>query len=182
MKRLLSALVFAAVTCAAGSSVSAEPGGAILTVAGADVTAPNRGRTEEFSDPFFLYNDQSFERARSFALADLKAMPQHDILVDGEDWAAPITASGPRLADVLAKAGVAESTTISIVALDGYTQEFTQEDREAHDWVLSLTIDGEPLGLGGRGPLWLLRDTTGETIKPGQRSKWVWAAYLIRAD
>ncbi len=161
---------------------AAEPGPTILTIAGPAVTEPNRGPTDAFADPFFVFNEQSFETARAFDLATLQALPQARITAEVEDWPGPVTGEGPRLADVLAAAGVGGEAKITVIAIDGYAAELTPEERQATDWVLTHTANDTPLGLGGRGPLWLLRDTGGEAVPSDEQTPWVWATILILAE
>jgi hypothetical protein len=65
-----------------------------------------------------------------------------------------VTVAGPRLLDVLTKAG-ARGDKLVVQAIDGYQVEFDTET-VTRDFVLALQMDGAPLDIGGRGPVWLV--------------------------
>ena len=77
------------------------------------------------------------------------------------------------------KIAKAEKTTISLVALDGYAAELDAALQSSHKWILALAMDGRPLGIGGRGPLWLARDTGGGKAGEEELMKWVWSVFYI---
>lgn len=176
----------AALPVSAPRAESAEAGAAsgpdVITVMGPAVTAPNRGPIDPFEDAFFAFQGLAFEAAHAFSLASLGAMEQvaAETRLPGRD--APIAVSGPRLAALLAAAGVGEGASVSVVALDGYTIELAPDDRRAHDWIVATHMGGAPLGLGGRGPGWLLYDTGGAEISEEEAARWVWSIVAIRAE
>ena len=179
---VLIAVMMVGLLCAGGrEGRAAGDGVAVLTVVGA-VTKTNREAFDAFHDAFFKYHDRTFERAFAFDRNALGALPQIAIAAQAEGWPAAVRATGPRLKDVLAAAGVAETATVTAFALDGYGVEFTPAQRAAHDWVLAIDVNGAPLGLGGRGPAWLLYDTgNGKAMGPAEEA-WVWAVFLLSAE
>jgi hypothetical protein len=67
------------------------------------------------------------------------------------------------------------------MAINGYAGWLSPEDIDASDWILALSADGVPLGLGQQGPLWLLnRRAEGEKPSAMQEAHWVWALYYIK--
>lgn len=154
---------------------------AVLTVIGA-VSKTNRGAFDTFHDAFFKYHDRTFERAFAFDRNALGALPQATVTARAEGWSAAVRATGPRLKDVLAAAGVAETATVTAFALDGYGVEFTPAERAAHDWILAIDINGTPLGLGGRGPAWVLYDTGAGVATGAEEEAWVWSVFLLSAE
>lgn len=86
------------------------------------------------------------------------------------------------MADVLASAGMDRATTITAVALDGYAVEITADVRDAHDWIVAIAADGRPLGVGGRGPAWLLYDSGGGAVSEEEEARWVWSMFLITTE
>lgn len=136
----------------AGAGDSAEP--VVLTVTG-NVAKPNRGPVDPFEDAVFAHLDVKFDKGFTFTLADLKALPQKTVKVRYPEWPREIEAAGPSIADVLKAAG-AEGKKILVQAIDGYAPEFTGEDIARDKMILALSAEGKALGLGGRGPLWLL--------------------------
>ena len=58
----------------------------------------------------------------------------------------------------------------------GYTE------RAAEDWVLALEANGAALGVGDRGPLWLLFDTGGTAVEDDGTNKWVYSIFTIKVE
>ena len=162
-------------------ALAEETGPTVLTVTGA-VSESNRPPFDPFADSLFAYHELKFEKAYSFDRAALSALPQVELVANATNWQRPVSASGPRLADVLAKAGVAPEAGITLVALDGYAVELTAAERQAKDWVLALSADGAPLSIGGRGPLWLLDDTGGEALTDDGDAKWIYSIFTVKAE
>lgn len=174
-----SSALLALIACWALSlpAVADEP--VVLTIHDG-ISTTNRGPVDGFRDVFFKFNDIAFDAAYELGLATLAELPQATVTANAESFPAPITASGARLDAVLALVGAAPDATITIQALDGYSAEITAEMRQKTTWVLASEVDGAPIGLGGRGPLWLLPETNGATAPSDESSRWVWAAFLIR--
>ena len=90
--------------------------------------------------------------------------------------------SGPRLTDVLDAAGC-RGGALDTLALDGFRFRLSRVDVEARDWVLVTRADGRPLGVGERGPLWLVfnppghRPATEKEIGLGP-----WALFFIQCE
>ncbi|MFZ4809115.1 MAG: hypothetical protein ACOYLQ_17825 [Hyphomicrobiaceae bacterium] len=158
------------------ASSAAEP--AVVTLIG-KVGTTNRGPFDPFRDAFLKFRDKKFDKAFAFTHEMLAKLPQVSVTARAEGWPAAVKATGPRLADVLKAAGVAADAKIAAGALDGYTIEFTPADRQAHDWIVAIDADGQPLAIGGRGPTWLIRDTAGAAVKPEVEAPWVWSLYII---
>ena len=153
----LAAIVFAALpllgTLALPTSVASGQEPVILTVTGAVETA-NRLPFDAFEDALFGIYGEAFEQAYTFTRADLLALPQHETTARYPDWPRSADVSGPRLLDVLARAG-AQGGRILVQAVDGYSPEFLRGEVN-ENFILALELEGEPLPLGGRGPLWLV--------------------------
>ena len=57
------------------------------------------------------------------------------------------------------------------------------KNAQAHDWVLATRTDGRALGIGERGPLWLVFDPLGERpATKDESSMWPWAVFLIQCE
>ena len=68
----------------------------------------------------------------------------------------------------------------TFVATDGYRGYLLPEDIKASDYILALEADGEPLGIGQQGPLWLMNTRKeGETVGKDNRGSRVWALVYI---
>ena len=54
------------------------------------------------------------------------------------------------------------------------------EDMDGSDWILALSADGEPLGIGQQGPIWLINTRgEGETVGEDRRGSHVWAVVYM---
>ncbi|MDJ0950655.1 MAG: hypothetical protein QNJ94_17215 [Alphaproteobacteria bacterium] len=159
---------------------NAPQGPVVLTVTGA-VAQPNRPAFRPFHDAFLNYHNYSFEAAFAFDRRMLADLPAVSVRARAEGWPDGITAAGPRLRDVLDAAGVAPEAGVTLMALDGFALELNSEDRAAQDWVLALEVDGRSLGIGDRGPAWLLYDTGDEAVSHDAEARWIWSVFLIEA-
>lgn len=175
LPRFLAAL--AAFFMLTGPLAAGEGTGTILTVTG-DISNTNRGRFDQFHDGFLNYHGKTFEKAFEFDRTALSALPQQSITAHAEPWSLAVSMQGPRLADVLAAAG-ATGKPITVYAMDGYGAEMTVDQIAARNWVLALDADGKPLGIGGRGPLWLAYDTGAGKATADEEGAWVWSVFHI---
>ena len=176
-----TAVALLLVVLPATASRAETRGPVVLTVIG-ELGETNRPAFDAFADSFFAYHEITFEKAYAFDRSALLALPQVSLVANASNWPAPVSASGPRLADVLAAAGVAAEAKITLVALDGYAAELDGAARTAEDWVLALEADGSALGVGDRGPLWLLFDTGGTAEADDGTNKWVYSVFTIKVD
>ena len=183
--KLLSAFLVAIV----GLAVWSAPVGAdetikaphILTVIGV-ISNSNRVAFDPFHDAFLKFHEKTFEKAFAFDRPALKALPQVSIKSRAADWPRSVTAKGPRLKDVMDVAGVLRNSRITLFALDGYAAVLESTERADRDWVIAIEVDGQPLGIGGRGPTWLLHDTGDGAITADAEANWVWSIFLIEAE
>ena len=153
-------------------------GPVLLTIAG-KISKPNRGPADEFMDVFFGSQDVEFENARQFDFKTLKELGFKKLTVGYEDWPKKFEFEGPLLRDVLAAAG-ANGETIVVKAIDGYAPEIPLNELETYPVILALKVDGKFLGLGDRGPAWVIypRDDFPE-LSDQDDSKFVWSTYYI---
>lgn len=179
MPRSLFVVLF--LICAVNASGYSVFAGDLVTITG-KVAETNRDGFEPFRDAFFKYHDRSFKKAFAFDRSALLALPQRKVTAQLEGWPGPLSGKGPLLRDVLEIAGVQTGAKLTLMALDGYAAELEPADLSAHDWVLAIEANGEPLGIGGRGPAWLMYDTNDKILAADLEAKWVWSAFLIVAD
>jgi hypothetical protein len=174
----LLAAAFIIACCFARTAAAEQPpavdGAAVVTVTG-NIATTNRGPFDPASDVFFAYHNHSFSRAMQFSREALLRLPQHQVrskvlkLEEAEY-------SGPLVRDVLREAGPTGGT-VRVFAIDGYAAEFQIADLEKKDWILALSRNGKPLGLGDIGPVCLMRGpVAGDTP---EQEHWVWAAFHI---
>ena len=169
-------LGFAASSRAADAPSPAGP--TVLTIVG-KVSQTNRAAFDKFEDPLLAYHERSFATAYAFDRAMLEALGMHRATIAFSGWPRPVEVEGPLLRDVLAAAGAAPET-VNIVALDGFATDLTPGDLASEDWIVAIKEGDHYLGIGQRGPAWVLyapRDGQPATAEDEQR--WPWAVFLI---
>jgi hypothetical protein len=153
----------------------------VVTLAG-KIANTNRPAFDPAADLFLKYHERSFGKAAAFDIPMLEALGLHQVEVKIADWPAPVTVEGPYLKDLLAAVGAA-GDTVSLVALDGYASELNWSDVEALDWIVGIRADGKPLGLGQRGPLWVVYSyPDGRALTAEDELRWPWATFYIEIE
>jgi hypothetical protein len=156
-------------------------GPAVLTVVG-KIGTTNRPAFDQFQDTFFNYHERTFTRAFEFDREMMEALGTRKAVITHAKWPRPVTVEGPLLRDVLAAAGV-KTGKFRITALDGFAVELGPEDLAAQDWIVALKADDRYLGIGERGPSWVVyarRD--GKPAVDEDEVRWPWAAFLIEIE
>ncbi|QDO96724.1 molybdopterin-dependent oxidoreductase [Ferrovibrio terrae] len=184
MLRLLFAPLFA--ICFAVSAQAADlaqPKGPVVLTLHGKIANTNRGALNEFEDAFFKFGSVSFDKAAQFDLAMLEKLGMTSLTVKYDTWPKAYKFEGPLLADVLKAAG-ATGQTIKVYALDGYGAEIPVPELRQYGVLLALKADGKYLGLGGRGPTWVVypRDDKHPALKSHDDAKWVWSALRIEVE
>jgi hypothetical protein len=171
-------LVLLAALIAFPALASAEPSAprdmVVLTVGGL-VGKTNRGPFDPKLDSLLAAQKIDFKSAFAFDREMLLALPQGEVKAQPPEFDAPATFSGPLLREVL---GFIEAAKVKVtfMAVDGYTGWLAPEDIEASDWILALSADGKPLGIGQQGPLWLINTRAeGEGPADDHHDHWIWA-------
>lgn len=182
---LLSGLCVGLVAIVAGPVLAADlrspEGAVVLTVAG-NISAANRPGFDPRRDSFLKYHERKFDRAAQFDRAMLDELGSRKIRIEYAEWAEPVTFTGPRLVDVLRAAGW-RGGSITTLALDGFGTKISRADIDAHDWVLATRANGRPMGIGQRGPLWLVFDPPGNRpATQEEEGQWPWAIFFIQAE
>lgn len=173
IRALLNLLVWMGIFFAAPAW--AEP--VVLTVSG-EITETNRGPINEFDDVLFSKLEVSFDSAYEFTSGDLKALPQVTITARYPNWPSEVTVTGPTLQSILAKVG-ATGGTVSVRAVDGYAPEFNLSEIDTSQFILAIKANDKPLGIGGRGPLWLVFPQDSYKGQPEDDNGLTWAAIHI---
>ena len=156
-------------------------GPVVLTVAGT-VANTNRPAYRDKLDVIFRHHKRTFDRAFAFDRAMLEGLGTVALRIEHAGWGGPMTVSGPLLADVLKTAGC-PGGPLATLALDGFNTEISPETLEAHRWVVATRAEGRPLGLGERGPLWLVFDPPGERPATDEEAdQWPWALFFIECQ
>ena len=144
---------------AAGAAPVAARGPTLLTVTGA-IQRPNRGPLDPVLDQMMYKHKLAFSRAHALDFAAIARLPALTIRPTLEYDARPHVLRGPLLMDVLALAGARppDEATLVLRAVDGYAATITVRQARAQRFIVATHIDGQPLALGGLGPLWAVYD------------------------
>jgi hypothetical protein len=163
----------------------AARGPILLTVSGR-IGAGNRGAFDPALDQMIGKQKIQFDKAHVFDFAALTALPAVTIRPTLEYDSKPHTLKGPLLADVMKAAGVklTDKTTLFLRAVDGYAAQVTAAEASKYRFIVATHLDGQPMALGGLGPLWAVYDADrfpDMAAKPlPARFAWCpWATYHI---
>jgi hypothetical protein len=169
----------------AQNAPKAQKGPTLLTVSGL-TGAGNRGALDPLLDQMMAKQKIKFDKAQAFDFAALAALPAVTIKPTLEYDGKPHTLKGPLLADVLKAGGVkmSDKTTVFLRAVDGYAAQVTAAEIARYRFIIATHMDGQPLSLGGLGPLWAVYDADrfpDMAAKPlPARFAWCpWATYHI---
>jgi hypothetical protein len=88
-------------------------------------------------------------------MAALAALPQVSFRASTPWYVSAREFSGPLLRDVLALAG-AQGRTLRLTALNDYRVEMPREDCERYQVILARLVDGRPIGVRDKGPLFVM--------------------------
>lgn len=143
----------------AAPNPAATRGPALLTLTGA-VGKPNRGPFDPALDQMMHKQKISFEKAYAFDFTTLVNLPAFHIKPTLEYDGKAHGLRGPLLLDVLAFAGASLADTGKLVlrAVDGYAVTMTAAQARAQRFIVATHLDGQPMPLGGLGPLWAVYD------------------------
>ena len=133
------------------------PGPTLLTMSGA-ITRSNRGATDPAQEPLFARQAIHFDKAWALSFADLTRMPANELHATLPFDGKLHTLRGPYLAQVLATAGAAtrDNTRVVLHGLDGTPVSLSLGGLRQYRFIVATHMDGQPLALGGLGPLWAM--------------------------
>lgn len=123
--------------CGAAAWGLEPPGGPVVLRIGGRVRRPNA------------------EGAALFDMAMLERLPQASFTTHTPWYAGPRRFTGPLLRDVLAAAG-AHGAQLRASALNDYHADLPYEDAQQHDPILARLLDGRPMAVRDKGPLFLI--------------------------
>jgi hypothetical protein len=153
----LVAVAASGAVSAAGAPSSRGP--ALLTISGA-IARSNRGPLDPALDQMMHKQQLSFKQAFNFDFAELVRLPSRTIRPTLEYDAKPHSLKGPSLDSVLEQAGAQGGAAAKVVlrAVDGYAVAMTLKEARALGFIVATHLDGQPMPLGGLGPLWAVYD------------------------
>ena len=180
MKRALLALALALALSPALAGAEAQPPRdmVMLTVSGL-VGKTNRGPLDPKHDVLLAQYKAAFNSAFAFDRAMLLALPQGTVTGQPNTFDKPATFSGPVLRELLGSLEAAK-VKVTFLALNGFAGWLAPEDIDGSDWILALSADGVPLGIGQQGPIWLVRSGKHQTdTDDPTHGDWVWNVFYI---
>lgn len=156
---LAAALMAGALPAGVRAAPVAVRGPALLTVTGS-IDKPNRGPFDAVRDQMMHKQKISFERARAFDFAALTNLPARTIRPTLEYDGKAHALRGPLLEEVLKAAGAPQDDAVRLLlrAVDGYAAALTMAQVRAQRMLVATHLDGQPMALGGLGPLWAIHD------------------------
>ena len=156
---LAAALAAGTLPARARAASAALRGPALLTVTGS-IAKPNRGPFDAVRDQMMHKQKISFERARAFDYAALTNLPAHTIRPTLEYDGKAHALRGPLLEELLKAAGAPQDDAVRLLlrAVDGYAAALTLAQVRARRVIVATHLDGQPMALGGLGPLWAIHD------------------------
>ncbi len=183
MKRLLLALLIG--LAALPALAADEPEGSpppkemVLLTVGGLIGNTNRGALDPKKDSLLAAQKASFKNAFAFDRPMLLALEQGTVTAQPPEFDKPATFKGPLLREILGHVEAAK-VKVSFTAVDGYTGWLSPEDIDSSDWIVALEADGQPLGIGQQGPLFLI-NTRAPDFKAddAHHAHWVWALFYI---
>lgn len=95
------------------------------------------------------------ETSAQFDTAMLQALPQHIVTAETPWTEGQSVFSGPLLRDVLDLAG-SRGDNLFLTAINDYQVDVPVSDALTYDVILAMSLNGEPLTIRTRGPLWLI--------------------------
>lgn len=133
----------------------ATKGPALLTISGL-IGAGNRGALDPALDRLLAKQNVAFDKAHIFDAAALAALPQVSIQPTLEYDSKRHTLQGPLLLDAVRATGakVGDQTALLLRAIDGYAVQVDASEAMKRRFILATHIDGQPMALGGLGPVW----------------------------
>jgi hypothetical protein len=158
-RHFLGTAALAAAALPVRAAPPATRGPALLTLTGA-INKSNRGALDPALDQMMHKQRLSFSKAFALDFAALVALPAVTIRPTLEYDGKPHALRGPLLPDVLALAGVhlPDAGKVVLRAVDGYAVTLTGAQARAQRFIVATHLDGQPMPLGGLGPLWAVYD------------------------
>jgi hypothetical protein len=149
----------AALPSRSDAAAPSSDGPTLLTVSGA-IGKSNRGALDPSLDQLMKKHGIAFDKAFTFDAAAIAKLPTVTIKPTIEYDAKPHTLQGPLVETVLQAAGVSPDAKVllGMRAVDGYNVMVSLADARNYRMIVATRIDGQPLPLGGLGPLWVVYD------------------------
>ena len=148
-----------ATTAPSALAATSQSGPTLLTITGA-IGRGNRGPLDKALDQMMAKQQLSFDKAHTFDYRALTSLPAQTIRPTLEYDAKVHSLRGPLLSQVIETTGTRMDNTLKLVlrAIDGYTVNLTLAQARRYRFIVATHLDGQPMPLGGLGPLWAVFD------------------------
>ena len=160
-REFLAALGTTALATTAGPAAAAASSNspALLSVTGA-IGRGNRGPLDKALDQMMVKQQINFDKAHTFDYRALTSLPAQTIRPTLEYDNKAHSLRGPLLSQVIEATGARLDNTHKLVlrAIDGYTVNLTLAQARRYRFIVATHLDGQPMPLGGLGPLWAVFD------------------------
>ena len=158
-RHFLGAALAASTLPAVANAAPPARGPTLLTITGA-IRHGNRGALDPVRDQMMFKQKLAFSRAFALDFAAIAAVPAQTIRPTLEYDGKPHTLRGPLLTDVLDLARVrpGDNSKVLLRAVDGYAAAVPIGQLRAWRFIVATHLDGQPMALGGLGPLWAVFD------------------------
>jgi len=115
-------------------------------------------------------------------LEELRALPQVSLTVDLEFLDGTKEFRGPLLRDVVQIMGHGTGTMAHLTAINDYAIDVPLADFDRYDVILALEMDGMPLSVRDKGPIWVMYPINDheELRDPETNNKLIWQ--LVRLE
>jgi len=105
-------------------------------------------------DPLLIVRGENVQFPITREILEKMPVKEYKALLPGMDDKFH-TVRGPLMRDILALAGV-NGTKMEAMALDQYQIEIPVEDVTRYDVIVATSVDGAPLTVRTKGPIWLV--------------------------
>ena len=176
---LATAMLLSALASTVTAADLEKPDDAVVLTVTGNIQNTNRGAFDPAKDLFLKYHERSFEKAAAFDRDMLEDLGTQKVTISLPEWPAPVRIEGPRLRDLVAAVG-GRGSKVTLLALDGYASEISWEELEALNWIVGIEQDDQDIGLGQRGPLWVVYTyPDGRALTAEDELRWPWATFYI---
>jgi hypothetical protein len=181
MKRAALYLVLAlAVSPALAGSEAGTPRDMVLLTMAGQIGKTNRGPIDAKRDVLLAALKAEFKSAVEFDRAMLLALPQATVTGQPNTFDKPARFSGPELRGLLEHLEAAK-LKVTFMALNGFAGWLAPQDIDGSEWILALSADGVPLGIGQQGPIWLVKSGAHKLDSSDPtHGDWVWNVFYIK--
>jgi hypothetical protein len=158
-----------------------------LALAVAGLAAAGAGRAQpapQSGEPVLVISGKvAAPQGVQLDMAALERLPQHSFTTSTPWTRAPQTFTGPLLRDVLRQAG-AHGASLHATALNDYKVAIPAEDAQREDVIVALRIDGKPIPVRERGPLFVIYPFDSKPQLQSQRyyERSIWQLKAIRVE